>query len=54
MVCEGEEESGDKLKDFIGETEQLHLDLVEVPLNSLVGFIPNNTMKVRGNSGNNR
>ncbi|KAI0510225.1 hypothetical protein KFK09_010826 [Dendrobium nobile] len=48
LVCEDEEdeEGGGSRSD--DEEEKLHLDVAEVSLNSVVGFTPNHTMKVRG------
>ena len=38
------EDEGEEL----GEEEHLHLDTIRVSLNSVVGFTPNQTMKVKG------
>nr|GEU83710.1 ribonuclease H-like domain-containing protein [Tanacetum cinerariifolium] len=42
---EYEEEDGEELK---MATDHAHLDMVEVSLNSVMGFTPNRTMKLRG------
>ncbi|KAI0496574.1 hypothetical protein KFK09_022894 [Dendrobium nobile] len=47
LVCEDDEdEEGGGSKS--GEEEKLHLDVAEVSLNSVVGFTPSHTMKVKG------
>nr|GEV60684.1 hypothetical protein [Tanacetum cinerariifolium] len=45
---EYEEEDGEELK---MATDHAHLDMVEVTLNSVMGFTPNRTMKLRGKIG---
>ncbi|GJZ74597.1 putative mitochondrial protein [Tanacetum coccineum] len=45
---EYEEEDGEELK---MATDHVHLDMVEVSLNSVMGFTPNRTMKLRGKIG---
>ncbi|GKC40958.1 ankyrin repeat-containing protein [Tanacetum coccineum] len=45
---EYEEEDGEELK---MATDHAHLDMVEVSLNSVMGFTPNRTMKLRGEIG---
>ncbi|KAI0497361.1 hypothetical protein KFK09_020584 [Dendrobium nobile] len=49
LVCDNEEdeEEGGSSSEVEGE-EKLHLDVEEVSLNSVVGFTPSHTMKVRG------
>ncbi|PKU74134.1 hypothetical protein MA16_Dca026394 [Dendrobium catenatum] len=49
LVCEDEEdEEGGGSRTEEEEEEKLHLDVTEVSLNSVVGFTPSHTMKVRG------
>ncbi|GKC55290.1 ty3-gypsy retrotransposon protein, partial [Tanacetum coccineum] len=45
---EYEEEDGEELK---MATDHVHLDMVEVSLNSVMGFTPNRTMKLHGKIG---
>lgn len=48
-MCDDEEDDGEEeAKGGNAEEEHLHLDMVEVSLNSVVGFTPNHTMKVKG------
>ncbi|KAI0524824.1 hypothetical protein KFK09_004212 [Dendrobium nobile] len=49
LVCEDEEDEERGGNDpEVEEDEKLHLDVAEVSLNSVVGFTPSHTMKVRG------
>lgn len=51
-VCD-DEEDGDKEETEVEtlEDEHLHLDTAEMSLNSVVGFTPNHTMKIKGKIG---
>ncbi|KAI0497468.1 hypothetical protein KFK09_020696 [Dendrobium nobile] len=51
LVCEDEEDEEGGGSDFEVE-EKMHLDVAEVSLNSIVGFTPSHTMKVKGEIAN--
>ncbi|XP_028555908.1 uncharacterized protein LOC114580971 isoform X2 [Dendrobium catenatum] len=48
LVCEDEEDEEGGGSRTEEEEEKLHLDVAEVSLNSVLGFTPSHTMKVRG------
>ncbi|KAL9409373.1 hypothetical protein AB3S75_047713 [Citrus x aurantiifolia] len=50
-MCDEEESGGEAEEEEVEEQERPHLDVVEVSLNSVVGFTPNHTMKINGRIG---
>ncbi|GJY45836.1 putative mitochondrial protein [Tanacetum coccineum] len=51
LVNEEEEYEEEDEKELKMATDHAHLDMVEVSLNSVMGFTPNRTMKLRGKIG---